>query len=413
MTTATLLRAMDPADKSKSYKLRQQKKRMDQEKWARIWFAKLCHFHNVSENNRWNFSAQQVIEFLKFRIKFGDPAWKRLKIVDALCLYRKLEPVKNPASLAFIRMKLKEIAARQSESQNQSDSSSQANHGPNNRSEPARNIAHNDDIVGKINPNEPVAIRLLREKLRLAGRAWNTEKAYVKWVRRFLASMSLLDGDKYLQAKRSNVEAFLTDLVVDGNVAAATQDQAFFGRAFFFEHVIQKDLGNIESLRSTKPKLRPTVMSKNEIRRVLEKFSGTYELIAKLLYGTGMRISEVLRLRVKDLDFDQRQIVVQCSKGKKSRLVPLPETLVDSLRRVLAWRTALHDQDLSDDTASVYLPDALDRKYPEAHREFKWQFVFASMRLSRNPLTNRLHRHHIHRDSFSPRTAACCSAKQS
>ena len=128
---------------------------------------------------------------------------------------------------------------------------------------------------------------------------------------------------------------------------------------------------------------------------------GTHLLIAELLYGCGIRISECLGLRVMDIDFERMRIRIHNSKGCKSRMVPLPRKLVSKLESLLKWRAALHEQDLSDGVASVWLPFALSRKSPNAHRQFKYQYLFASQRFSRNPITGRLHRHHIHRDTFS------------
>lgn len=370
-------------------------KRDLQRKWANIWFAKLCYFHRIDKNADWNFSAEQVIAFLQDRIKRGDPAWKRLKVVEALILFRKLNPLQNPADLEFIQKGLRERAARERQAKLESETESEA-----------KDSLATIDVVGCIDPREQLEIQELRRKLRLMGRRWNTEKAYVKWVKRFLRSVDfpstekLTDGLADSRPSRAQVEAFLTDLVVDGNVAASTQDQAFYGLAFFFEHVLGQELGNIESLRSCKPKLRPSVMSRTEVRRLLEQLEGKYKIVAQLMYGTGMRVSEVLRLRVKDLDFDQLQITVHCSKGDKSRLVPMPKSLVKPLEHWMDLRSAMHNQDLADGTASVWLPDALARKFPNAKYELRWQFLFASMRLSRNPKTGRLHRHHIHRDSF-------------
>jgi hypothetical protein len=141
-------------------------------------------------------------------------------------------------------------------------------------------------------------------------------------------------------------------------------------------------------------------MSREEVVRVLEHLAGTYLTIAMILYGAGLRLSECLRLRIKDLDFDQRQILVRRSKGKKGRVTPMPEQLVEPLRRLVERRRQLHEQDLSDGTASVWLPFALSRKYPNAYREFCWQYLFASARLSRDPRTGRMHRHHLHKDTF-------------
>ena len=258
-----------------------------------------------------------------------------------------------------------------------------------------------DDLVGKINPREPEMIQELRRGLRLTGRAWNTEIAYVKWVRRFMKSRGVSTREQCEQVDRKDVEAFLTDLVVDGNVAASTQEQAFFGIQFFFNSVLKKEIGNVDALRSNKPKLRPTVMSTDEVSRVLDCMTGRYGVIARLLYGSGLRISEALRLRMMDLDFDQLQITVVCSKGKKSRLVPMAENLVGELRRLIEERRVVHDEDVANGRASVWLPNALARKFPSAGQEFRWQFLFCSSRPSKDPRTGRLHRHHLHRDSFA------------
>ena len=198
----------------------------------------------------------------------------------------------------------------------------------------------------------------------------------------------------------SDVEAHLTDLAVDGNVAPSTQNQAFHSLLKFFTLVLKREMGRIEAIRANKDSMAPTVMSPGEVGQVFEGLSGVYLVIAKLLYGCGMRISEAHRLRVKDIDFANKQIEIRQSKGNKSRLVPMPEDLIEPLRRFVKSREALHEHDLANGTASVYLPYALDRKYPSAHRELKWQYLFASHRLSRDPRTGRIHRHHLHSSTF-------------
>ena len=156
---------------------------------------------------------------------------------------------------------------------------------------------------------------------------------------------------------------------LDGGVAAATQEQAFFGLLFLFEQVLKKDVRGVSAMRSDKPKLIPTVMSKPEISRLLPVMTGIYLLIAQLLYGCGMRINECLRLRVMDIDFDQMQIRVWYSKGNKSRYVPLPRYLVPSLKSLMKWREGLHEQDLATGEASVTTEhSSLDRLSP-SHRQ--------------------------------------------
>lgn len=372
--------------------------------WPAVWHSKLCQFHRKPNDGTWNFNEQHVIAFLKHRVKQRVPAWKRLKIVEGLIEFLNKNKLPSQPDLTKIRSQLKLRAA--------SERANSTNHAPpeptnpkNDKTDSRQDISINDYpdkiIDSRINPREHPLLQTLRKKLRLLGHKFNTEKAYVKWTRRFLESLDALKHDKIEQVNRKQVEAFLTDLVVDGNVAASTQDQAFFGIKFFFDHVLEREIGNIEALRAAKPKLRPTVLSQDETGQILKQVRGRHQLIVKLLYGCGMRISEVIRLRVKDLDFGNRQIVVQRSKGDKSRLVPMPESVVAELKHVLDHRRICHDQDVSAGMASVWLPDALDRKFPNAHRELKWQYVFASDRFSKDPRTGKRHRHHLHRDSVS------------
>ena len=321
-------------------------KNLSQDKWAAIWFERLCYFTKVPVDNDWNFSEEQAIAFLRHRMARKDPAWKRLKIIQGLRLHQRKYLTSRAHDLKFIETKLKEIAATERvlsdggtpkssmgasrvnkskggrvESSNTEKVGVQSGGGEGDLTERQEAII---DVVGKINSREPDVVQLMRRKLRLMGREWNTEKAYVKWLKRFLISRGVSSINDFEAVNQSDVETFLTDLVVDGNVAASTQDQAFYALLFLFEHVLKRDFGSIEALRSTKPKLRPTVMSDGEVRKVLDQLRGRYLLVAQLLYGCGIRISEALRLRVKDIDFAQGQIHIYCSKGKKSRLVPLP-----------------------------------------------------------------------------------------
>ena len=181
----------------------------------------------------------------------------------------------------------------------------------------------------------------------------------------------------------------------------SSQNQAFFALLFLFEHILKRDVGEIAATRSTREPALPSVMSEAEVVQVLENLKGVYRLIGQLLYGCGMRISEALRLRIKDIDFDRGLIEVHQSKGGKSRRVPLPARVADRLRQEIRARSLVHEQDTVRGEASVWLPHALHRKYPNAHREFKWQFLFASHKLSRDPRTGHRHRHHVHADTFA------------
>lgn len=357
-------------------------RKLGREQWAEIWFAKLAQFHRVTDPTRWQFDEQQVIAFLRSKLKSGMPAWKRLKIVEGLLLYRNRVLRSQTPRLEPIRAKLREIACRER------------------CDEPEESI---DELVGRIDPREPEIVQQFQRTIRLQRKRPATEKAYLGWVRRFMDEFGLRDTADFSSIGRREVETFLTDLAVDGNVARSTQDQAFFSLLFLFEHVLKREFGEIKATRSSKASRIPSVMSKAEVASVLEQLRGVQLLIAKLLYGCGMRISECLRLRVKDIRFDMRQIEIYDAKGEKCRRVPLPEELIEPLRRLIRSRRVLHDKDLESGEASVWLPYALDRKFPGAHREFKWQFLLASPRFSRDPRTGRRHRHHLHADAFSDR----------
>ncbi|EMI26370.1 phage integrase N-terminal SAM-like domain-containing protein, partial [Rhodopirellula europaea] len=190
-----------------------------------------------------------------------------------------------------------------------------------------------DDVVGKINPNEMDAIQEFRRSMRRAGMAIETERCYVRKLKAFMADRGLKCLADFDRVHASDVEAHLTDLAVDGNVAPSTQNQAFHSLLKFFTLVLKREMGRIEAIRANKDSMAPTVMSPGEVGQVFEGLSGVYLVIAKLLYGCGMRISEAHRLRVKDIDFANKQIEIRQSKGNKSRLVPMPDDLIEPLRR--------------------------------------------------------------------------------
>lgn len=351
----------------------------EQEQYAQFWFDTLARFHGIPEPPVWVFTEEHVIEFLRSKLKSGMPTWKRLRIVEGLIRYRNKVRKSATPRLEPIRAKLQEMMVAEKFREGKETI---------------------EDVVGKINPREEDVVQLLRRTLRLQGKAYNTEKAYVQKVRAFMADRGLKNLADFETIGGMDVEAHLTDLAVDGDVAPSTQNQAFHALLFLFEHVLKRDFGKINALRATKAPRIPSVMSKSEVVRVLSSLSGTYLLIGQLLYGCGMRITECLRLRVKDIDFDQMMIEVHHSKGDKSRLAPLPTPLIEPLRRLVQSRRTLHEHDLAGGQASVWLPHALDRKYPSAHREFKWQFLFASAKFSKDPKTHKLHRHHLHSDTF-------------
>lgn len=214
------------------------------------------------------------------------------------------------------------------------------------------------------------------------------------WVCRFMLHF---DGQSPAKLGAAEVADFLQHLAVQRHVAASMQNQALNALVFLYAHVLKMPLGDIgDFTRAKRPKRLPVVLSVGEIRRLLGELQGIQGLNASLLYGTGMRLMECLRLRVQDIEFERRLILVRRGKGDKDRIVPLPDTLVTPLQRHLKERKALHQRDLAAGFGETTLPDALAAKYPNASREFRWQFVFPSGRVSMDPRSGKVRRHHLH-----------------
>jgi integron integrase len=228
--------------------------------------------------------------------------------------------------------------------------------------------------------------------LRVKHYSIRTETAYVDWVRRYV----LFHGKRHPRdLGAAEVEAFLTDLAVQRRVSASTQNQAKSAILFLYKEVIDKDLPWLDGVVAARVSQRlPVVLSVEEVNAALGHLRGTSGLIARLLYGSGLRILECLRLRVKDLDFASREILVRDGKGAKDRVTMLPVSQIEPLQRHLERVRELHGEDLAAGYGSVYLPYALDRKYPNAGTQWMWQYIFPSARLSRDPRSGVIRRHH-------------------
>jgi integron integrase len=240
---------------------------------------------------------------------------------------------------------------------------------------------------------QPPLLDRLRSKIRLKHYSIRTEDAYVDWVRRFILFHRKRHPSE-LGAKE--VEAFLTYLAVQGNVAASTQNQAKSALLFLYREVLGSELPWLNAVESAKRAQRlPVVLTEDEIEALLGKMSGTAGLVARLLYGSGLRLLEGARLRVKDLDLERLEILVRDGKGGKDRITMVPESLREPLRAQLAVAQALHRRDLGEGFGEVYLPFALARKYPAAAKEWMWQYVFPAERISTDPRSGAKRRHHI------------------
>lgn len=198
----------------------------------------------------------------------------------------------------------------------------------------------------------------------------------------------------------AEVKAFLEHLAVGRNVSASTQNQALNALVFLYQEVLQMPFGDLgDVLRAKRSKRLPVVLSREEVQRLLEQTSGTYQLIAKLLYGTGMRLMECLRLRVKDVDLECNQLMVRAGKGDKDRRTVLPQSIQPALRAHLAQVKILHEQDLARGNGRVELPHRLAAKYPNADREWGWQYVFPAAGWSQDPRSGIVRRHHLHENT--------------
>jgi integron integrase len=240
--------------------------------------------------------------------------------------------------------------------------------------------------------SSPKLLDQVRKLMRREHYSLRTEKTYLNWIKRFI----LFHNKRHPQQMgRLEIEAFLTDLVVNRNVAAATQNQAFNAILFLYRRVLNQEIEGIDAIRSKKPARLPVVMTKAEVAEVLIALPPPYQLPGKILYGSGLRVIECVRLRVQDLDFAQCQLIVRDGKGGKDRRTILPDTMQEPLQAHLKRVKLLHQQDLAQGYGTVYLPYALERKYPSANRDWRWQYVFPAPHLSTDPRTGIIRRHHL------------------
>lgn len=245
-------------------------------------------------------------------------------------------------------------------------------------------------------PSQSAAPKLLdqvRDKIRVKHYSIRTETQYIHWIKRFI----LYHNKRHpREMGAKEVESFLTHLATAGGVSAATQNQALSALLFLYREILAVNLPWLDNvIRAKKPQRLPVVLSKNEVGKILARMDGTYALMAQLLYGTGMRLMECCRLRVKDIDFERREILIRDGKGAKDRVTMLPESLIQLLQQQLAKRRQLYEDDLAKGMAEVFLPDALARKYPNAASDWAWQYVFCSGSYSVDPRSGRERRHHI------------------
>ena len=246
--------------------------------------------------------------------------------------------------------------------------------------------------------NKPRLLEQLRHVIRVKHYSLRTEEAYVYWVRYFIRYHKLKHPR---DMSKIEIEKFLTFLAVQRKVSPSTQNQALSAILFLYREVLNIKLPWLDDIiRAKRKKHIPVVFTRKEVKQILSQLDGTYWLIFSLIYGAGLRISECARLRVKDVDFHYQQLIIRDSKGSKDRVTVLPDSLIDPLRNHLARVKELHEQDLSAGYGQVYLPYALARKYPNADKEWHWQYVFPSANIATDPRTKVRRRHHVYNQTL-------------
>ena len=362
-------------------------------KWFPSWIRRYAGSLPKQPGATLTITQPAVIQFLRTLRDNGVPAWQRLQAVRAIEAYRQHVLQKDQPSLLEIKQTLQRLVARERV---------QSTH-PGDRAATPVDHAAVQEMTGCLPANEPQWVRRLRRELRGGGYKYDTEKAYVGWVKRFMKHCSSPDRDRFGEAE---IREFLTDLAVEGNVALSTQKQAQSALLFLYQRVLGRELEFLDVRQASRPERLPVVLSQEEIRRLLPHFAGPHWLMFHLMYGSGLRHKECRRLRVKDVVFDEGHLVVRNGKGDKDRMTVLPDCCVDSLRGQVEAARQLHERDLAEGFGEVYLPHALARKYPRASREFCWQWVFPSRQRSRDPRTTRLWRHHVSESAFGGRFKA-------
>jgi integron integrase len=242
-------------------------------------------------------------------------------------------------------------------------------------------------------PGKPKLLDEIRSFMRTRRYSLRTEQAYLDWIRRFI----LFHAKRHpTDMAEEEITAFLTDLATHGHVSVSTQNQALSALLFLYQQFLGRKLGRLDgALRASRPRRVPAVLTREEVCILLAHVAPPYRLIADLIYGSGLRLLEALRLRVKDIDFGYGRIIVRDGKGLKDRVTMLPGRLRRALREHLMHVKTMHERDVALGFGEVYLPDALERKYPRAARSWAWQYVFPAAKRSEDPVTGRIRRHHV------------------
>jgi integron integrase len=236
---------------------------------------------------------------------------------------------------------------------------------------------------------------IVRDKIRVKHYSMSTERTYIHWIKHYI----FFHNKKHpIEMGKEEIEQFLTFLAVQKKVSPTTQNQAFSAILFLYKEVLGIDMSswNIQALRAQERKHIPQVLSREEVQKVIAELTGVYQLIVQMMYGCGLRMQEALNLRIKDIDFGFDKVYIWDSKSLKDRTVPLPQAIKQRLKAQVEYVEQLHVKDMADGYGSVYLPYALERKYPNAKYETKWQYLFPMRNVAKDPRSGVVRRHHIH-----------------
>lgn len=355
-------------------------------KWMPSRFSQFAAGRPVVDGLVW-FDTDDVLKFLQKLRDAKVECWQRLQAARSLEWYQMMVLRVSTVDFTEFKLKLQEMAEKQKRSQVSKDSPLLDDEGIAGEGKP-----------GLVDPNEPRPVQELRARMRFLHHPISTEDTYAGWIRRLVKHFDDENLEKY---NEDDLGEFLSELALLREVDAGTQNQALCAILFYYQKVLGKDLHFIQRVRAKESTHLPLVLSKEEIKALLPEFLGRYEIMARLMYGSGMRHKETRTLRIKDLHFDTGHIVVRNGKGQKDRVTVLPKSIAESLKGVVEDAKKLHKRDLQEGFGSVYLPFALSRKYPNADRETSWRYVFPSRQRSRDPRSGAIRRHHIHERTFA------------
>ncbi|MEL7500798.1 MAG: integron integrase [Planctomycetota bacterium] len=349
--------------------------------WFPRWIRRFAEYQKLLDDQPLCVLRKTTVAFSQLLRDRGTPALARLQAVRAIESYAKLVHGTHLNYAAKMKVVLRQISANDDDADQFQKVSKQADAG----------------MKGSTQEG-PNTMELAQRELRVQRYAYETEKAYLGWLNRF----SNYCGTKSLEdAGEPEIRAFLTELVVKGNVAAPTQKQALSAILFLYQNVFGRELSFLDIQRSAKERSLPVVFSQQEIKEFVNLFHGRNRLMFDLMYGSGLRHKECRRLRIKDIFFDQNQILVRNGKGEKDRVTVLPRRTIEPLQRQIEAVKQVHLSDLDDGFGEVHLPFALERKYPKAARELGWQYLFPSRQRSIDPRTKKLRRHYLSETVFA------------